>query len=480
MALRSSSTLRPLDRPLTALCLCFVSWKIILFIIACLAPGPGYDTSTALLLGRLGQLSGNVNTSPENATQNNILMRLMTHVASKLVRWDAIYFTQIAERGYAFEQEWAFGWGFTQLISQLTQTLASLGLITTPPTVTAEAIVGIFLAHSSHFFSVIILHHLASLLLPIQSRAPLAFIIAFLHIVTPAGLFLSGPCTESVFSFFSFSGLYLFVLSHVYDLRARRGPRDLCTLFSGIFFGLASTVRSNGLLNGILYLYDLVALLQDVLTNRNLTVAHIRRGLILALSGLFVAAGIVYPQYLAYQSFCTLGESQADLRPWCQERLPSIYAYVQSAYWDVGFLRYWTVSNLPLFLLAAPMLYILSSSAIWALMMQRPKSKDDSAKASHAERSLILTSPIFARCITPLAIIQLLLAILAFTNYHVQIISRISSGYVVWYIWVALKLSGELAPASGDKLVPTESIVRWMVVYAIIQGGLFASFLPPA
>jgi hypothetical protein len=36
-----------------------------------------------------------------------------------LTRWDAIYFASIAERGYVFEQEWAFGWGFTRLLSFL-------------------------------------------------------------------------------------------------------------------------------------------------------------------------------------------------------------------------------------------------------------------------------------------------------------------------------------------------------------------------
>lgn len=68
-----------------------------------------------------------------------------------------------------------------------------------------------------------------------------------------------------------------------------------------------------------------------------------------------------------------------------------------------------------------------------------------------------------------LALPQLLLAILAFSTYHVQIISRIASGYPYWYIWMAMQKGSSVKTA-----------VRWMVLYALIQGGLYASFLPPA
>lgn len=68
-----------------------------------------------------------------------------------------------------------------------------------------------------------------------------------------------------------------------------------------------------------------------------------------------------------------------------------------------------------------------------------------------------------------------------------QIINRVSSGYPVWYIWVAVALhqDGELNLASTSKVMKmlgekSEWIVRGMVVYAVVQGGLYASFMPPA
>ena len=81
-----------------------------------------------------------------------------------------------------------------------------------------------------------------------------------------------------------------------------------------------------------------------------------------------------------------------------------------------------------------------------------------------------------------LAIPQLILAVLAMTSYHVQIITRISSGYVVWYWWIAAAICDK--EAGNERCVKGPSIsratVRYMVIYAIVQGGLYASFLPPA
>jgi len=76
------------------------------------------------------------------------------------------------------------------------------------------------------------------------------------------------------------------------------------------------------------------------------------------------------------------------------------------------------------------------------------------------------------RLVQSTAAAQAMLTVLAVTNYHVQIITRISSGYPLWYWWVAEQLSTKQRLGKG--------IVVFMVMYASIQGVLFASFLPPA
>jgi len=71
-----------------------------------------------------------------------------------------------------------------------------------------------------------------------------------------------------------------------------------------------------------------------------------------------------------------------------------------------------------------------------------------------------------------LAVSQLLLTTLTLTTAHVQIITRISSAYPVWVWYLATTYNVKGSMARG--------FVSFMVMYSIIQGGLFASFLPPA
>ena len=91
--------------PKRYLALYWAAWKLIFFILALASPGIGYDTSTDVLL-------------VAQSTHQSLLQAFdqIRHGLQKFVRWDAIYFTKIAQRGYLFEQEWAFGWGFTRML----------------------------------------------------------------------------------------------------------------------------------------------------------------------------------------------------------------------------------------------------------------------------------------------------------------------------------------------------------------------------
>ena len=157
-------------------------------------------------------------------------------------------------------------------------------------------------------------------------------------------------------------------------------------------------------------------------------------------------------------------------------------------YRGVGFLQYWTLSNLPLFLLAAPMLYILLKSTYWAWRVDASMIAVPSGQGSKVySGKATLTSATGAdlhidrAIVRRFAIPQVVLAALALTSYHVQIINRLSSGYPVWYWWLAsLILADGETSVLGMRLHYSDIIMRWIVIYAMVQGGLFASFLPPA
>ena len=162
---------------------------------------------------------------------------------------------------------------------------------------------------------------------------------------------------------------------------------------------------------------------------------------------------------------------------------PHFYPTVTDLTRNVGFLRYWTLPNLPLFLMAAPMLWLFVQSSIahlrhsthHILKPSRTKSPSE-AKDSKDLSSVPGNLPEFA-------LPQLILAVTAATNFHVQVINRLSSGYPIWYLEVARWVIVQNSRRTQNKAIACKSpqwIFRGVVVYALIQGALFANFLPPA
>lgn len=339
---------------------------------------------------------------------------------------------------------------------------------------------GILVSHLSHLGGVVALFTLVSRIIPStpKRKHELAFITACLHTVSPAGLFLSAPYGESTFAFTTFLGVLFYVLAH--DSKQPTQQSALATttwtVLSGFCFALSTLFRSNGLLNGTIFLFDAIASLRTCFTAPS--ASNITHLLSTIIAGSLIAVGFTLPQAVAYLEYCT----PEPTRPWCSYTIPSIYSWVQKHYWNVGFLAYWTPNNIPLFLLAAPVLAVLLITALAVLL--EPKALLARIHIS-AESSTDRERKIFTRIIRQLAVPQIILAFMAVTSFHVQIINRISSGCALWYVVLAILMydqsqtsrSGLLGVLEGKR---TELVVKVMVAYAIVQGGLYAAFLPPA
>lgn len=215
-----------------------------------------------------------------------------------------------------------FCFHFPTLTDVVRKVLAALGVETGD---VLEPLLGILVANTSHLLSVLVLYRLGRL---VFRDARLALVAAVLHIFSPAGLFLSAPYTESPFALFSFVGHLLFAES----CRKHRVPssRDALILLAGVAFGIATVFRSNGILNGILFAWQFA---QQLARLPQHPVDAIRRLIVLGVGGLCVATGSIAPQLVAYMRFCSSAVPEAELRPWCQSYLPSIYAFVQAHYW---------------------------------------------------------------------------------------------------------------------------------------------------
>ncbi|RMZ84049.1 hypothetical protein DV737_g1357, partial [Chaetothyriales sp. CBS 132003] len=424
-------SLLDIDRtPLRRLTAVFVAWKLVIALIAIAAPGPGYDTSSTFLHLSPRSVSARLASSTSHTPD----------LLAKFVRWDAIYFTQIAQRGYVFEQEWAFGVGLSTTLRWLTQRL----FLNRRPELYQIAVTGVLLSHGMHYLSTILTYYIASIIVgfptktrrgassasSVQSRVPA--LAALLYILSPAGIILSAPYTEALFAFRNLLGLLVYLV-------ALRSPptssttKALLTIISGLILSTATAVRSNGILSGMPFLLAFLAQLYhattSVLHNHHLppTSAILNLGSLL-IAGLLIAAGQMLPQVPAYRQFCISSSSSSPPRPWCSYTIPSIFTFAQSEYWNVGLFNYWTAGNIPLFALAAPAITLLAYSSYSGLQQVL-------SRRSNISRIALVCNDTSG--IVTLALPQLVLAIAALFAFHVQIITRIASGYPWWYIWVA-------------------------------------------
>lgn len=334
---RSWLLLNP-EQPIKSLTLLFGLWKTLVFLVVVCSPGPGYDTSTGLL-PYLNPATPDIQQAEFHAPLSSLL---------KFVRWDSIYFVHTAEYGYVYEQEWAFGYGYSQTLSFLTSGIilsmfpvhSGANLAVALPQLhglggaTAITIIAVTLSHLAHLFSVLALYRLTANVFgrDTSTRKLVCFLSAALHIVCPAGAFLSAPYGEALFSFLNITGFYIYSSSFLDNSDGRRLSSDVKLLLASVLFSAATTVRSNGILSGIPYAYDAIALAYRILTQGLSTDACVRL-CVTVVGGSVIAVGIIFPQFLAYTHFCLDVQSP---RPWCEKLIPGIYGYVQAHYWSVN------------------------------------------------------------------------------------------------------------------------------------------------
>jgi phosphatidylinositol glycan class V len=313
----------------------FVAWKSFLTLLTAICPGPGYDTSGLILFG------GN-----EHRHTAFLSSSYGDRIALKLLRWDSLYFVMTAKRGYLYEQEWAFSWAYSKFLStfkdckgvfELLANLSDFFLVifgSTNDHVKFYIGTGYIVSNLFHLVSVLVLYRLTRRVMPPEANNRVPLIAAILHIFSPAGLFLTAPYTESLFAALNFTGMLHYVLAKQTSsaLGAWTVSRDAYMLTSGALFGLATLVRSNGLLSGVIFLYEVACSLPSFLTSQ-WELHDLRRIIITCVAGCFLLVGFITPQVVAYLEYCTSSDTTLEGRPWCEKRIPSVYSWVQSHYW---------------------------------------------------------------------------------------------------------------------------------------------------
>eukprot|EP01012_Entosiphon_sulcatum_P023613 TRINITY_DN28708_c0_g1_i2.p1 TRINITY_DN28708_c0_g1~~TRINITY_DN28708_c0_g1_i2.p1 ORF type:complete len:399 (-),score=41.66 TRINITY_DN28708_c0_g1_i2:30-1226(-) len=262
---------------------------------------------------------------PDYDTSNSLL-ELGPHVFRGLFTWDAVYFIHLAmtSLAYEFEHFFAFFPGFpcllrsvSSLLAPFTSSATALGL--------AAVLVNFALSVVAGWY----LYHVSQRVLASKSAALLS---AILFALSPASVFLAAAYTEALFASLCFAGIWHWL---------ERRPLIATALFTA-----AAAVRSNAILFCGFFLYDLTR----VFFGQHSAAHRIRA----VLQGLFCCAAVALPSIGMHVWANHLYCQEPRQAPWCEEHPYGIYHYIERKYWNVGFLRYYELKQLPNFAICFP------------------------------------------------------------------------------------------------------------------------------
>lgn len=172
-----------------------------------------------------------------------------------------------------------------------------------------------------------------------------------------------------------------------------------------------------------------------------------------------------FHQYNGYQMFCL---NTSTPRPWCSYRLPSIYTYVQSSYWNSGFMLYWSRQQSPNFIISTPVILLL----LWGCLTVIPNVVPSVFLVRTSRIPFRRHTPFHSKSIIPHAIYALLYTLMLLFFAHTQIILRQACSIPFLY-WSAAKLFSE-------KPTWSHIWVTWSIIWGLTSIVLWTVFLPPA
>lgn len=306
---------------------------------------------------------------PPPSTEPSAADKAVVYLLGGCRRWDAVYFMHVAEHGYTYENALAFFPGFPLAVRLLASALPSLpggGPDGQRPLLAQSSrllVAAVALNVVCFALSAVALHELTLAVTrdPLVSRRAV-----YWYCYNPASVFMSAAYSESLFAALSFSTMYCVETSNY--------------LAATALLAAATGTRSNGVVLCGYFAFDaLKQTLASVASPRLAVAARVRSVATAALRAVACAACGLLPlaafQWYAYTLYCDPARwpyrptgallayglernytmpGPPPLPPWCSLRVPLSYAHVQRHHWNVGFLNYYELRQLPNFLLAAP------------------------------------------------------------------------------------------------------------------------------
>lgn len=350
---------------------------------------------------------------------------------------------------YSIEQQYAFFPGYPMVVRQFSKLFFS-GLCRR----SAMCLSGILISNISFIISALLLYRLsrAQKFTPHQSR-----IASIMFCINPASVFMSSMYTESLFSLTSFYGFLKLSQSNL--------------LLASLSFAFATLTRSNGVLYAGFFIWKMISS-KGKFSSRIMTI----------ISSLLYTIITILPfitfQFMGKIQFCK--NINSNIRHWCNNSIPLIYSHVQSHYWNNGFLKYYTISQIPNFILATPMFLLISKAILKYAKFEILRFISIGFKTQ--VKKIFIGEEYYSYELLPFVYLNLVMLIIVTLFMHVQVIFIFkfkvivrffaSSPLVYWFL--AFEISSH----------KEETFAKWYIKYSVVYGSigivLFANFLPPA
>lgn len=428
-----------------------------------------------------------------------------------LVRWDAHYFMHISRYGYTYENTTAFFPLYPMIVKILTELILPL-----LPFLNINSITVIMFTVINFYIFIqaaLTLYRLSTKIL----NEIIAFKATLLFCFNPASIFFVAPYTESLYCFLTFKSiLYSY---YIYECYKNTGKSNfkyiaLCVLYTC----LSLCTRSNGMLNlgffCYFYLKYHIPKALAIRTRRYKIIYSIKYVNILSFCFMVSITPFIVMQNYFYNLFCEdfehnlpkflvkHGKEYDFVLPglyskykqtWCKNLIPLSYSYVQEHYWNVGFLRYYEFKQLPNFLLAAPIVFIVlknswafykeHTNACWNLgifdyafvIPKKPKSANQLNSQMHVE-------------ILPFVFHAVVLTMFCVLCVHIQVTTRMlcsASPIVYWFCAYAFYNHEKDSKTSVNTFLFTSNLNKQQLLikyyflgYLIIGTMMFCNFLP--
>lgn len=383
-------------------------------------------------------------------------------------RWDAEYFLHIAEHGYTHENSLAFYPFYPSLVRFITNVIEPVS-----PSASLRNRLLLTAIVLNVFAFVEAAKTLHRLTLHIYGDQRIANIAVILFCINPASIFFTTAYTESVFCCMSFKVM----------LACAEGR----FLSAALPLAASMSCRSNGILN-----FDFIAyfLLNQVIRGKQSITKNVFK---MALSFSVVIITFILIQNYFHYLFCmendfemenyvrkfvdesnfvlpgTYNATNTKQSPWCQNDYPFSYSYIQSHYWNVGFLKYYELKQIPNFVIGVPMLSFLIYYTLKSILQKPDVVFTLGTKDSLHDRKFVFMLHAFVLSIFCVAFI------------HIQVSTRMLASSSPSLYWLAAELMTKNTNKNHDLencLKTRIDIIVWFISYLCIGTILYCNFLP--